>query len=313
MPLTREEQERLADLDRASPQAPAAGPLTGAVIILDYFRRHYRPVFRHGTAVRCADGREVPAGEARALAPSKLIDLLAAAVDAPQFKGGGVNRNALPSFFRTWAPTAWADLLAELPDEDEADIGAAGMTAGVEFRRLVREALLSEVVLGDVIGKSGVTQTERRSLIDWCVRFAKPGRWQSIRSKRCWSKLRTTDGGELLVMVAIRHELFAQVGADRRLRDMGSNTFGRRAQRYGVGRTSEADRPGGQRAVILEPEFVADLTAVLHTDDDPPIESPEGSSSAHARDTNRIARERQIGNLAEAQTAEGHDPGIGTR
>lgn len=279
MPLTPEEQERLADLDRLIPQAPPSVPLTGAVVILNFFRDHYRPVFRHGTAVRCADGREVPAGEARALAPSKLIDLLAAAVDAPQFKGGGVNRNALPSFFKTWAPTAWADLLAELPDEDEADIGLAGPTAGVELGRLVREALLKPVVIGKKLrgkgGEPGPPEFERRPLIDWCRILAKPGPWRDVRGFKCWFKIREKGGGEIELAVAVRHELFSQTSADRRLMEMGPNTFARRCQRYGVGSSTRDGRPHGQAAVILAPEFVADLMAGLPGDEgaDP---APEG-------------------------------------
>lgn len=248
-------------------------PRSAAVIILDHFRERYRPVFLRGSFIVCEDGAEVTMGVACSVPDSKLIDRLAAAVDAPTYRGGGVNRNALPGFFKTWSKVSWGDLLAELPDEDTAALGGDAPT-GEEFRRLVREALLSEVVFGDVIAHQGVTQTERRSLIDWCFKWAKPGPWRAIRSKRCWCKTKDLGGGEIELQVAIRHELFAQVGADRRLREMGSNTFTRRAERYGVGRRSESDRPHGQRAIVLNAEFVADLIANLN--DQMPAVAPEG-------------------------------------
>ena len=124
--------------------------------------------------------------------------------------------------------------------------------AADEFRRLVRDTMLSEVVLGEVIGKSDqVTQTERKSLIDWCHTFAKKGPWRSIRSKRCWCKSRLDDG-RIVLMVAIRHELFAQMRADKRLSEMGPKAFARRAARYNVGTASRDERPHGESAVTLD-------------------------------------------------------------
>jgi integrase len=111
--------------------------------------------------------------------------------------------------------------------------------------------------------KTGATQTERRSLVDWCVKFAKVGPWRAIRSKKCWCKLREVGGGELVLLVAIRHELFAQLKADRRLTEMGAKKFARRAARYGVGRADNGERPHGGRAIVLDQAFVADLAATL--------------------------------------------------
>lgn len=254
---------------RANP-APCRGGAkqTAAALILDHFRRQYRPDFRRGSLVHCPDGREVSMAEACTTPTSALIDRLALATDAPEFKGGGVNRDALPAFFARWAKVAWGDLLALLSDEDEAELGGDD-AAPEEFRQMVKDALLSEVVLGDTIGKgvNAVLQTERRSLIDWCVKLAKPGPWRTIRSKKCWCKTREVEGGELVLMVAVRHELFAQLKADRRLCAMGPKRFARRAARYGVGHALPEDRPHGIRAIILDASFVADLTAALPEDD----------------------------------------------
>lgn len=251
----------------APPGKKPGASASGAAIIAEYFRERYRPDFRRGSALHCQDGREVMMGEACAVPTSALIERLAEADNAPRFKGegkaqGAVNREALPGFFGRWAKVAWGDLLDSLPDEDAAELAPDG-EAPEEFRRLVREAMLSEVVLGDVIGKSGVTQTEKRSLIDWCVRFAKPGPWRTIRSKKCWCRCREDEGGELVLMVAIRHEVFSQLKADRRLTEMGAKKFARRAARYGVGRADNNERPHGGRAILLDHAFVADLIASL--------------------------------------------------
>jgi hypothetical protein len=241
-------------------------PRTGVALILEFFRERYRPVFRRGNAIHTGDGRTVPVHEACSVPDSGLMDNLFSAVDAPQLRTGGTNRQALPAFFRSWARVAWGDLLVSLPDQDHAEL-ASDAPAAEEFRRLVREALLTDVVLGDTIGlESGVTRTERRSLIDWCWRFAKLGPWRDIRSKRCWCRLVELPGSELKLRVALRHEVFAQVKADRRLSEMGSRTFARRAERYGVGTTSRDVRPHGFTAVMLTEAFVEELIATLPDD-----------------------------------------------
>ena len=132
------------------------------------------------------------------------------------------------------------------------------------------------MTLGDTIGHTGVTQVERRSLIGWCAKFARPGPWRSVRDKRCWCKLADRGGGEVRLSVAIRHEVFAQVHADRRLRDLGPNLFTRLAEKYGVGGSTRGDRPHGQSAVVLSDELVADLTAGMR-DEGPDLPTTEGA------------------------------------
>ncbi len=247
------------------------GPRLGVEIIVAYYRDRYQPLFRTGNSVWTADGREVLMSEATAVSDSDLIAQLALASDAPTYRGGGINRNGLPGFFKTWGKVAWGDLLRSLPDQDTADL-ASDAPVCKEFRGLVRNALLTEVVLGDINGGSGPAQLERLSLVDWCVRFAKPGPWRSIRSKRVWCKCVEAEGGELVLMVAVRHELFAQLKADRRLCDMGPKQFTRRAAAYGVGTSTISDRPHGLSAVVLNTGFLAELTASLP--DDTPVEGP---------------------------------------
>jgi hypothetical protein len=232
----------------------------GAAIILDYFREHYKPVFKRGNVVHCGDGAALPQGVACGVPDSPLIERLAHAADVPRTAEGGVKWGALPKFFTTWGKVAWGDLLAALPDEDAAALDGEA-PAGEEFRRLVKEALLSEVVLGETIRGTHVTQTERRSLVDWCGKFAKAGPWRSVRSKRCWCRLESAGEDEVRLQIAIRHELFSQLKADRRLVDMSPATFARRAKRYGVGSSTRDERPHGMAAVVLDPDFVAELTA----------------------------------------------------
>jgi hypothetical protein len=256
---------------RAAPAAPAAaqsGGLAAWEVIRDYFRERYRPGFRNGDALfSVTEGREVKRGEACAALPPDLIDGLAGAVGAPCTRTGEINHEALPRFFRTWAGTAWTAVLRDLPVEEEIDPRAeAAGAAAEEFRRLVSEAMLTPLVLGQQVpaiqypGHDPVayeTKLERRPLIEWCVRFANPeGGWSDIRSLRCWC--RVDSGGRLVV--AIRHELFAQIRADRRLIDMGGRRFNALCRLYGVGRPGgQQDRPCGHWAVILDDELVADL------------------------------------------------------
>jgi hypothetical protein len=231
----------------------------GAEIILEFFREHYRPVFRRRSSIVCADGSEVSRVEVTSSPNFRIIALLSQASDAPKVNNT-VATDRFPAFFKKWSPVAWGEMLSKLPDEDEADLGDDG-PAREEFRRLIYEAMLTQVVLGDVISgrDEGVTQTERRSLIDWCKRFGKEGVWRSIRSYQCWCKKVVNDGGEVVLSVAIRHGLMSQLHADKRLRDIPQKKFTRRCARYGVGTTSRAERPHGQNAIILAPEFVEDL------------------------------------------------------
>lgn len=165
----------------------------------------------------------------------------------------------MPGLFRRWAPVAWGDLLAEMPDEARADLPAEA-PAREMFARLVREALCTQVVLGTVIrGRredAEVTQTERRSIISWCERLAQPGRWLDLRSYRVWCRRQVLEDGEARLCIAIRHELFAQVGADRRLRELGPTAFKTLAAKYGVG---QPDRPCGERAIVLSEDLIFDL------------------------------------------------------
>jgi hypothetical protein len=251
-------------------EKPKQPELVGWEVILNYFRTHYRPGFRVEDSIFSdRERRQVRRVEACAALPPGLIFDLGQAENAPKFKNAP-DEDKLPGFFRKWAGTAWLSLLAELPDEDAAELGTtATELAAEEFRRLVREALLTPIVFGQqipvgrlVVGQADVTETklERRPLAEWCRRFAKPGPWRDVRELKCWCKTSTPSEGEIVYKVAIRHELFSQIKSDRRLIEMGSNKFARRCERYGVGKPGgQSERPHGLWALVLDDGFVADL------------------------------------------------------
>ncbi len=247
-------------------EAQDGPPLTGTEIILAYLRERYRPVFRDGNAIRCTEGREVLMGEACAVPTTALIDQLAGASNAPQYRGGGVNENALPGFFRTWVRVAWGDLLASLLDEAS---GPACDTAREEFVRMVREALLAPLVLYESNGdEKGTVQTQRRPLAHWCKMFAKLGPWRDVRDLSCWTRFVDVGDPDPVLQIAMRHELFSQVGGDRKLRSMGPRRFGSLVVKYGIGQSSRKERPHGQSAILLHDAFVTGLIFTLDGEDD---------------------------------------------
>src|SRR5262249_54878898 len=157
-----------------------AGPLLGKDVILGFFRRTYLPTFRRGEVIYSSTrGREVRRTEACFGPPSELIELLAQASDSPRTvvkdeETGQVTtwltRQALPKFFRNWAPTAWQDLISGLQEEE--DVNEMVEPAAESFRAQVSAALHHIVALG-YTHKDGdprrrhddhEVQVERRSL-----------------------------------------------------------------------------------------------------------------------------------------------------
>jgi hypothetical protein len=118
---------------------------------------------------------------------------------------------------------------------------------------------------------------ERNSLAGWCVKFAKPGPWRSIRGKLCWVRevVREDEPGEVEIQIAINQGLFAQMKADRSLIRMTQPKFARRAKRYGLGESTRGERPCGHYAVVLDRKFVADLIGTGASED--ACEGPDGT------------------------------------
>jgi hypothetical protein len=249
----------------------------GFEIIRDYFVARYQPGFKVRDSIFSGvERREVRRVEATGALPEELLIPLQAAVNVTRFPAengepGRVKTESLPAFFKRWSPTAWDALLKRLPDEDQADLGtpAAEMAAEV-FRQLVREALLTPILMGQWLkqGEFQGEKMEKRPLAEWCRRFAGKGRFADIRELKIWSRTLSKENGELVIEVALRHELFSQIKADKRLIEMGPGKFNERVERYGVGKVGgQKVRPHGNWAVVLNPGFVADLLGSVDVED----------------------------------------------
>jgi hypothetical protein len=234
---------------------------SAAEIIKAYWIERHDVTFKRGTKLYSSRlGQEVRAGELLVGASADLIERLSAASDAQRTEDGKAIHAKLPSLFRTWASSAWATLLENLPaEEDSAEIAE---DAESDFRRQVAAVLYSELPLGHEVkdGKETVCRVERRSLIDWCSMFARPKKWGDIRGRQIWCM--KGDDGRL--RVALRLGLFGQVGCGS-LAAMTPKRFAALAQRYGVateeGLKLRQDDGKQCRGIELHPEFVAHLLA----------------------------------------------------
>jgi hypothetical protein len=246
------------------------GP-TGYDITKVYFLEFYQPVFRRADAIHSPPlGRVVRRSEACGQAGIELIDRLMSASDAPlDEETMEVDRQAIPRFFRLWAPFAWADILRSLPEEENST--EIVEPAREEFRARMSAAFHSLVSFGEVIhddsqGTGTDTCVERRTVFDWCVLWARPGKWERIRSLAVWTKKRD---GEPHPSIALRVELFSQIRV-MGFADMTQNKFSKLAEAYDFGVDKTDNRVCGQRAVLLTPEFVAGLAAQPSEDNDEP-------------------------------------------
>src|SRR5262249_15382751 len=115
-------------------------------VILEHFQGQYAPTFRRGPRIySSALGREVTVGEACCGADMGLIAKLRGTNITPRDKDG-VKENALPQFFKTWAPIAWKKMHGDLPEEQ--DTAEVDESAEEKFRGRVAAALLRLVTYG---------------------------------------------------------------------------------------------------------------------------------------------------------------------
>jgi len=275
------------DPDDAAPPAgagaDAGAPVErrpAAAIIREYLTEHYRPTFRRGGAIYSdALGREVKRTEAVAGAPSPLIVRLA---DLAK-EAAKLDPDDLPRLFRNWAPTAWADLIGALDDEEHA--AELSGSAEHEFRARIKAGLLRLTPLGfnhrgkDGKGKEAAeTEVQRRPLIDWCAEFATDDGWGDVRGHRIWAMIRLgerlgaaedlRDFRRRALRVALRPEVFLQLGIDGELGRMNITKFSQLAELYGVGCARKV-QGGATRTVELTREFIAELFAAPGDDPDP--------------------------------------------
>jgi putative DNA primase/helicase len=245
----------------ADPDKAEVTVQTGYQICLDYFKQKYRPAWRKGMAFFSdALNRLVKPGEVCFAPGIVLTNKLACASDAPQTRGGFVDRNELKRFFHIWMPSAYQDVVGDLPSEEEsAEVLPAAEEA---FRNQVAAGLHQHVTLGEDRTKDdGITHTQRRTLLDWAVKFAKPEKkWGDLRGYQIWFRR----GDDNVLQIAIRKALFGQVPGSSDLAKISDTKFTQLCQMYGVG---TADRVKGTRAVILATEFVATLTTQPSSDD----------------------------------------------
>jgi hypothetical protein len=95
---------------------------------------------------------------------------------------------------------------------------------------------------------------QRRSILGFCEAWAKatatPGAWASIRSYQIWC-LRDQKGN---LRVALRHELFEQVGKGGLLKDLGPSRFARLCIKYKIARRIHVHN---KRALELSVKFIS--------------------------------------------------------
>lgn len=254
--LDRDQNKGASDPPPDGTSAAPAPSGEGWQIIKAHLLSHLGPTFRRGNAVHSSTlGRIVPAHEATYAPSPELINLLGRATDSPKNENGMVQRGRLPEFFGRWCRVAWVSLLEDLPEEESAC--KVDVTARDTFRARVAQLLWSHVTLGETYreGDREFTRTERRPLILWATRFAKPGGWQDVRGYQIWVRQDGHGAPEL----SLDHLLTGQVPGFRDLQDYGQKRFARLARVYEVGESSDDTRVQGRRLIRLYQAFVDEL------------------------------------------------------
>jgi hypothetical protein len=241
-------------------------------LILAHFRDTYRPAFRRGPAIYSeAFAREVERSEAVNTPDIAIITTLEDAADAPR-KRGEVIRGALPALFGRWSKVAWGTLLGRLPDEPAAE--EVTPNAEEDFRRRLGQALLRPITAGETIfgqrvgadfrsAPTETTRTERRPILHFAVRETSH-LWRQVHGYCLWSRLAPGPDGHEALEVAVRLELFGQIGCNA-FDGLSKTAFAHLCEHYGLGTAGKAH---GRRAVVLTAEFVSSLL--------PDLNAPEG-------------------------------------
>ena len=246
----------------------------GKDIILSHLRQRLNPVFRRRGMIYFSEslGREVGRTDSVVALNSALRDKLKEATDVPRDKEGGVKTEALPRFFTTWLPTAWADLLDGLLEEEaSAEIADAAQD---EFREKVAAGFHTIVSHGRYYEKDKSTEVEARSLIDWCVLWAQgrqmeEGPLLAHLDQEGLEKAPADDPAHGL-RIAIRSGLFRQTRSPD-LAALTQRKFGMLAELYDVGTSCRAGRI---RNTELVPGFIASLLDTSNQDGRPDSPAP---------------------------------------
>lgn len=264
-------------------EAGGGEPTLTMVETLAAHLRSLRPLHRRGETVYAdAAGEYLDLRRAGVGPSTPLLARMEEAIDCPRDKEGVPSIPGLLRVWRQYLAVAWADLLAELPEEADCPEIAAGSED--ELRRQLAVLLGRVVTCGRVIhdGDSSFEVQESRSLVHWCLLVADCGQWARIRSWHVWCQL--SDGAPLPVLrnlpaaqvqerlreriarlrVALRIELAGQLGI-RPLADWTPRRLTGLVEHYGLGR---ALRIGHARARAIEvaPAYLADLLGDPETD-----------------------------------------------
>jgi hypothetical protein len=261
------------------PPAEDQDPTVQAVLdlIVQDYQERFQPVHRTGDTVWSSTlCREVSPSElTRGPSPALAGKLLS----CPAVRDEGITWNDIPKLYNTWKQTALVMLLSTLHEEESAP--EVDQSAGEDFEEQLATALHTIISIGhkysDESTREEVTQVQQRSLIEWALLFAKPGKWASIRSYNIWTA-KDADGK---VQVAIRSTLFGQIRrAD--LKKIKQRKLSTLCERYGIGRADRINN--ATRVVILSQEFLRRITG--HEDGICDVVT-NGKPHAHARENER--------------------------
>jgi hypothetical protein len=252
-------------------RAGQCGKQDAHTIILEWLKEYYQPAFRSADQFWSERaGRLMSRSETVNSPNQEIVERLMEASNAPRYKNGNLKYNALPGFFIQWAKPALGTLLDLLPDEEDAEASAA--KAAALFREHVVRGLRMFVTIGEseYHGAEQVTHTERRPIACFAFKAVAGRRWQRIRDYSVWG--RVGDHGQ--AEIALHARLFSEVRY-LPLAGITQNAFGRLSKKYGVGITSEEERPGGKRAVVLADDVVSELDFTINW-----MESPSAAEQS---------------------------------
>jgi hypothetical protein len=160
-------------------------------------------------------GHEIRRQDLVTYTPSRLIDAAADAIDAPRNDVGGPIRMGLLKAVKTELEILYADLVRTLPEATGANLLETSEAAR-EFRNGVIRTLTTPKTWE--MGKDGVTH--RASLISRAAEqiravngVGKTGKWkQVLNACNLWWRNVLMDDGEVCTLLAMRWELFHQIG-----------------------------------------------------------------------------------------------------
>jgi hypothetical protein len=245
-------------------------------VIREHWQAHYRFAFkRDGLPYSSTCGRVLKRSELLADGPTELLNALENTEGASRDDA----RAKMPNHFKRWAPHAFADLVGKLSEELAGPVVEA---AAQEFRRAVTRVMFRMVRLAHFDPNFGQV-FETRSVVGWCSTMGKSTEWTSVKHYRVWCRRAPVEPSGSRLAICFRAELAGQVG-ESCWRDVPHARVAVMAQRYGVGQAGEC-RPGGNRAVELDPGFVEALLAT------PDGKRPDTKRQDDASATNALARE----------------------